>query len=413
MPVELTSADSVADAAVVTWSLDGFGDETIPCRQQVVLNTFPFRIGRKSGLPLTLPSPTISKVHAEILREENQLWLHDLKSTNGTFLNGHRLEDRMRLKPDDLVQFADIESRLTCQCSAEPRNSVLATYHLQYSTVLQFRQILETGDVVPHFQPVVNLATGGVVGYEALARSNFEGLRTASELFQTAMRLGKEAELSELCRRESLRQGTALPGRATLFVNTHPAEIGDPALLTSLRELRAKYSDTSLVLEIHERSACDIAAMRELRVLLGELNIGLAYDDFGNGQSRLVELMEVPPDYVKFDMALIRDIHKASPHKQKTLETLVKMVRNPGVAPLAEGIESHDESAVCTDMGFLFAQGFLFGKPTLATCLVAEHVEEQFGSPAHTLPHGAASESVWVEQRFGDSQATPWQVHVG
>ncbi len=131
------------------------------------------------------------------------------------------------------------------------------------------------------------------------------------------------------------------------------------------------------------------------------------------GQSRLVELMEVPPDYVKFDMALIRDIHKASPHKQKTLETLVKMVRNLGVAPLAEGIESHDESAVCTDMGFLFAQGFLFGKPTLATCLVAEHVEERFGSPAHTLPHAAASESAWFEQRFGDSQATPWQVHVG
>jgi EAL domain-containing protein (putative c-di-GMP-specific phosphodiesterase class I) len=399
---------------MTTWMLDGFTEEPQPRRQQVVLSVFPFQVGRKSGLPLTLQSHTISKFHAEIVRDGDELWLRDLQSTNGTFLNGQRISDRARLKADDLIQFADIEYRLMCCRIETERNSVLATYHLQYSTVLQFRQLLETRDVVPHFQPVVKLSTGGVVGYEALARTNLDGLRSAYELFQTAMRLGKEAELSELCRRESLRQGMALPERATLFVNTHPAEVGQPALLASLRDTRAEHPALPIVLEIHERSACDIAAMRELRVLLGELNIGLAYDDFGNGQSRLVELMEVPPDFVKFDMALIRDIHKASPHKQKTLETLVKMVRNLGVAPLAEGIESHDEAAVCTDMGFMYAQGYLFGKPVPASQIVADHIEEQFGSPVlQQLTRGAPATRWSDQEEIELSRATPWRVNLG
>lgn len=401
------SSSLLCAAPVLTWCLDGYTDEDHTRRQQVVLNSFPFQVGRKSGLPLTLQCRTVSKVHAEFVQQDGGLWLRDLQSTNGTFVNGQRIQNRASLKPDDLVQFADLEFRLICHETEDARNTICATASHLVSSVLQFRRLMETGDILPHFQPVVRMATGSVLGYEVLARSNYQGLENAYDLFLAATRLSQEAELSELSRREGLRLGQALPDNPTLFVNTHPAEIGRSSLRTSLREIRERQYSTPVVLEIHERSACDIAAMRELKAELGDLGMRLAYDDFGNGQSRLVELMEVPPDFVKFDMGLVREIHAAPAQKQKTLETLVRMVRDLNIAPLAEGIECREESAVCAEMGFLFAQGYLFGKPEQAATILAQHVEQSFGAPASQPPVLDGRISPWDAREFRLSPTNP------
>jgi EAL domain-containing protein (putative c-di-GMP-specific phosphodiesterase class I) len=106
--------------------------------------------------------------------------------------------------------------------------------------------------------------------------------------------------------------------------------------------------------------------MRELRAVLNELNIGLAYDDFGAGQARLVELGEVPPDFLKFDIELIHEIDRASPERQRMLASLVAIVKDLGIASLAEGVETEAEHAACRQMGFDFGQGYLYGKAELA-----------------------------------------------
>ena len=103
--------------------------------------------------------------------------------------------------------------------------------------------------------------------------------------------------------------------------------------------------------------------MRNLRARLKELNIGIAYDDFGAGQTRLSELTEAPPDYLKFDISLIRGIDQAPPERQRMLASLVQMVTELGVNPLAEGIETAAEADVCRNIGFQTAQGFHFGRP--------------------------------------------------
>jgi EAL domain-containing protein (putative c-di-GMP-specific phosphodiesterase class I) len=100
------------------------------------------------------------------------------------------------------------------------------------------------------------------------------------------------------------------------------------------------------------------------------MKIGLAYDDFGAGQARLVELVEVPPDYLKFDMKLVQKIASASLERQRMLASLVKMVHELGVAPLAEGIEEAGDHEVCRQMGFKLAQGFYYGYPSLPKTLV-------------------------------------------
>jgi EAL domain-containing protein (putative c-di-GMP-specific phosphodiesterase class I) len=185
-------------------------------------------------------------------------------------------------------------------------------------------------------------------------------------MFAEAKVLNLEGELSRILREEGVRSGAVLPAGHALFVNTHPAEMDDLDLLVfSLRELRDLEPHRPLVLEIHEASVTQSTEMTELREALRELDMGLAYDDFGAGQARLVELVDVPPDYLKFDMKLVQRIETASLERQKMLANLVHMVHELGIKPLAEGIETPGDDAACRRVGFTCAQGFFYGVPAL------------------------------------------------
>jgi EAL domain-containing protein (putative c-di-GMP-specific phosphodiesterase class I) len=100
-----------------------------------------------------------------------------------------------------------------------------------------------------------------------------------------------------------------------------------------------------------------------LKERLGSFGVGLAYDDFGAGQARLLELSEVPPDYLKFDMRLVRGLDRAGPSRQKLLASLVQVARELSVLTVAEGVETLAEAVACAEIGFDFAQGFYFGRP--------------------------------------------------
>ena len=127
--------------------------------------------------------------------------------------------------------------------------------------------------------------------------------------------------------------------------------------------MRENWPDQALTLEIHESAVTKGAGLAELQSLLKRLDIKLAYDDFGVGQSRLNDLAEVAPDYVKFDMSLIRDIDSATPQRQQVVATLVQMVHNLGITSLAEGVETAGEDETCRQMGFDLGQGYLYGRP--------------------------------------------------
>lgn len=103
--------------------------------------------------------------------------------------------------------------------------------------------------------------------------------------------------------------------------------------------------------------------MSHLRTGLGRLKIGLAYDDFGVGQTRLVELVKSPPDYLKFDKSLISNIHLAPKRCHEMVSTVVKASQQLGIATIAEGIECSNEAETCQQLGFDFGQGFFYGRP--------------------------------------------------
>jgi EAL domain-containing protein (putative c-di-GMP-specific phosphodiesterase class I) len=118
-----------------------------------------------------------------------------------------------------------------------------------------------------------------------------------------------------------------------------------------------------MTLEIHEATITSVETIRTLRDQLNDLNMQLAFDDFGAGQARLVELSEVRPDFLKFDMRLIQGIHQAPASRQQVVALLVDMVNELGIIPLAEGVEHAREHETLQQMGFRMGQGYLYGRP--------------------------------------------------
>ncbi len=344
------------------WLLVGrFGDGGGPRR--IPISTTPFRVGRQPNLALTLPSPTVSSEHAEFVEHRGQLVVHDLGSTNGTYVNGKRIREQTVVDSGDIVQFANLAFRLDREVIASNARTLGEEACDTAIGLIQFDKLFSQRLITPYFQPIVDLRTTATVGYEALARSPLFGLRNPKEMFDVALQLDLERDLSRLLREEEVRGCSGMPDELLLFLNTHPGEIRDSELTPSLRVLRGMEPRQPLILELHEAAVGSRHSMLELKSTLRDLDIGLAYDDFGAGQSRLLELIEVPPDYLKFDITLVRGIHLDTGHRRRMVGQLVQMVREMGIVPLAEGIESREEGEVCAELGFELAQGFYYGRP--------------------------------------------------
>lgn len=342
--------------------------------QQIVIDPTPFSVGRRPGSSMQLNYKTVSGNHAELFVQEGKPWIRDLSSTNGTYVNGNRIDQPTELDEEDLIQFADVAFRLRSETRSESFNTIHENMCDQALALVQFDRLMESRLVTPFYQPIINFRTEQVIGYEVLARSRLFGLESCASMFEAAERLNMELELSRMLRMEGVRQGIELPEDLKLFVNTHPIEVQREGLIESMRSVRGICAHIPLVLEVHEAAVTDPNEMRELRSQLTDLGIGLAYDDFGAGQTRLGELIEAPPDYLKFDISMIRGIDSALPERQKMLASLVSMVIDLGINPLAEGVETEGEATVCRQLGFESVQGFYFGYPAPLSQHLPGHV---------------------------------------
>lgn len=360
-PISTATRRGIPAETKTVWILAAVGNQT--SNALTVVHPVPFSIGRKAGCSLQLSSKTVSSHHADLNSRDGHLVLIDRQSTNGTYVNGRRITEMVSLKADDLLQFADMAFRLRCDDHATASNTLAEDVCDQALALVQFDRLMEKRLVTPFFQPIVTIDGVNVLGYEVLARSRMFGLESSAALFGAASKLNLEIELSEMLRWEGIREAMTLPGPSRIYVNTHPLELGKPGLLESMAQVRNMTADVPITLEIHESAITSAEEMFDLRKQLKDLDIQIAYDDFGAGQNRLAELCNAAPDVLKFDMGLIRDIDKAPPERIKVLSSLVRIVLDLGVTALAEGIENEEEAKVCQELGFTMAQGYYFGRP--------------------------------------------------
>jgi len=216
------------------------------------------------------------------------------------------------------------------------------------------------------FQPIVDLENYEIHGYEALNRAKGSHIfPDADSLFSFAVRTELLLELERLCRLNALLHFKK-PDDTKLFINISAKAVYDPELTGDVfvRKLEEKgLSPGDVVFEITERLAIvDFPSFEYAVKRLRDRGFMIAIDDMGAGYSSLHTVAEIKPDYLKYDMALVRNIDK---HliKKAILETLVPFARKINAKIIAEGVETVDEYKTIKESGVDLAQGFLFSAP--------------------------------------------------
>lgn len=208
------------------------------------------------------------------------------------------------------------------------------------------------------FQPIVRLDVREIHAYEAFVRCQLPEYGNALVLFQHAVATGCAGRLGRMVREIAVPLCSGKP----LYLNVHPQELRESWLVRPDDPIFSH--DHDLCIEISESvpmTHFDLcrSVLREVRDRAG---VGLAIDDLGAAYSNLKRIVDLEPNVVKLDRALIAALH-TSRRQQQLVRRLVKLCAELGAHAVAEGVETLDEHAALVDCGVVLAQGYLFARP--------------------------------------------------
>jgi diguanylate cyclase (GGDEF)-like protein len=243
----------------------------------------------------------------------------------------------------------------------------------------QLLAVIDTpGAITPVFQPIFDLRSQEIVGYEALSRFPAEVGHTPQEWFDLARKHGLAVELEAAAVRAALE----VPGRpvgASLSLNLSPE-----ALLSGRDRLNLPEDLSTITIEVTENAL--VTEGPELEVALQDLRARgarIAVDDAGAGYAGFAQLVRVRPDVVKLDRSLVESVN-VQPTKAAVIKAFVGFAQDTGALICAEGIETAGELRVVRLLGSATGQGFLLGRPD---------VDWMPAQPAVQLPAPRSAES--------------------
>jgi EAL domain-containing protein (putative c-di-GMP-specific phosphodiesterase class I) len=341
--------------------------------ERVELDRLPFTVGRNESCDYQIRSARVSREHAEFVREGASIRVRDLKSTNGTFVNGQRIDEH-RLVDGDLVVIADVHfSFRTSQEEAARKTVTQVMERLPAGgddghedpvrdlihAVRRMHETLLHRAARNRFQPIFDLTENRCVGYEAIPRTQAAGEAAAQQVVDgTDCRLTER--MSQLHRLIAAEHVAKLPGATLLFVNLQAAEVGADFVPQSLARLAAVAGGKQVVAEIPDSAVVDIPYFRDFRARLKELGIGVAFDGFAGSPNQLKTQAEFAPDFLKLAVALTRGLDKST-QRQQQVKSLVEATSELGVQLIAVGVHSDNEARAIREAGCRLAQGDHFG----------------------------------------------------
>ncbi len=338
------------------------------------LESFPFTIGRHESTDLQINSSRVSREHATITLEEDGYRVKDLGSTNGTFLNGRRI-DQSVLNDGDVLVVADVE--LTFFLGQSVRASAVTQIlgNAKDETLLdsptdlicelrRLHQTLTLCSLSTVFQPIVELADGRPFAFEALDdRSGPERARASAERHLLECECRVTGRLRHLRRLAATEQSRGLPQAADLFLPVDASEMGTASLADTLGVLADLVGDARrLTVVIPQGAVCDLPHFRELCSRMRQRGIALAYDGFSAAQMRVLETEEIRPDFLKLAPSLVRNLHR-NRQRESQLRSVVRAGTDYGCEIIAAGLENEAETDACRELGCRFGEGTFFGHP--------------------------------------------------
>jgi EAL domain-containing protein (putative c-di-GMP-specific phosphodiesterase class I) len=273
------------------------------------------------------------------------------------------------MKHADMAMYlAKDEGKNNCQFySAEMTPMSVEDLELE----VRLAQALQRSEFSLQYQPRVDIATGRILGAEALLRWWNADLGTVSpaQFIPLAEDTGLIVAIGKWVLRTACEQNVAWRARGAppivMSVNLSPRQFKDPAFLNDMAAILAEtgMAPELLELEITESMIMqhvDIAA--EKAAAMKKLGVGLAIDDFGTGYSSLSQLKRFPIDTLKIDRAFVRDIPESADDTAIT-KAVVSLGKALGVRVVAEGVETEAQYRFLRDNGCDEMQGFYFSKP--------------------------------------------------
>lgn len=315
-------------------------------------------------------------VLAERLREAlSEPWRHNGEELSLTMSMGVALgHDQTSTSADELLRRADLTMY---QVKSSGRDGVAAytvAMDLQVQASVHLRQLLEQGlrhdRLLLHYQPLVMLDTGQVLGAEALVRlkDNQDALISPQEFIPMAERNGLIIPVERWVLERALEtlagwQAQQIPWQLAINVSPQHLERGNLAeeLLQAgersgadLTGLTVEITETVL-LQAHARAHHNLSTLREA-------GVSIALDDFGTGYSSLAWLSQLPIDRVKLDRSYIQQMEE-DPRCATLVRGFIRVFQDLGLEVLAEGIETVDQCQRLLEMGCRMGQGYHFGRP--------------------------------------------------
>jgi EAL domain-containing protein (putative c-di-GMP-specific phosphodiesterase class I)/ActR/RegA family two-component response regulator len=232
-------------------------------------------------------------------------------------------------------------------------------------------EILSGNMLGSFFQPIVRIATGEQLGYEALARCRSDSpFRNPEILFEYAARKHRVTDLEVACVRNGIHSGAALARSAALFLNIHPSVFASGNRLYDAVISSAKSAGVSLnrlVLEITEQgSLTDAGAALHTIERLKAAGVRFAFDDVGVAYSHLPFIGKVRPSFLKISQHFGTSF-ESDPTKTKIVHNLVALAKDFECDLILEGVESEATANAAQEVGIKYGQGFWFAVPAEAT----------------------------------------------
>ena len=280
-------------------------------------------------------------------------------------------------RPEDMLRDADTAMYRAKGMGIAKHAVFDVTMHDRAVAVLQLendlRRAIERGELRVQYQPIVALASGRIVGFEALARWHHRqrGIVAPSEFIPLAEETGVIGSLGRWVMQEACTQMRRLQAKfprekaLTLSVNISGRQVLQADLVEQIDDtLRATGLDArSLRLEITESVLVEnAAAATRCLTRLRQLGLQLCIDDFGTGYSSLSYLHRLPIDLLKIDSSFVRTMGSDEKNR-RIVETILLLGRNLGVEVVAEGVETAAQATALHRLGCSLVQGFLFSQP--------------------------------------------------
>jgi diguanylate cyclase (GGDEF)-like protein len=243
------------------------------------------------------------------------------------------------------------------------------------ATEAALRSAIDAGELVVHFQPEIAVATGEMVGVEALVRwaRPGQGLVAPGDFIPIAEETGLIVPIGAWVMREACTQAVERfdDGKVVVRVNVSARQLAEPGLTSTVAEALAVSGlpPERLCLEVTESVVLEdgdrcVAALQGLR----DIGVGVSLDDFGTGYCSLSYLRRLPIDSLKIDRSFVRGLG-AEADDDSIVTSVIDLARSLGVSVVAEGVETEDQLAGLRARGCDTVQGFLFAKPGPASAI--------------------------------------------